>query len=172
MKTLSIRQPYATLVCAGVKRVENRSWTTDYRGRLLIHASGEPHAYPDLNCLPDITQKKAADYFDGIIDKSRETILKNYDNLLEKAYIFYGRNADDYTPPEEWLKDAIKKYGWFMPSQAIIGEATLSDIITNSKDDFAYHGEYHWIMSDPVLYDKPIKHVQGRLRLWNFEKTA
>ena len=37
MKCLSIRQPWACLVM-GPKDVENRSWKTDYRGPLLIHA--------------------------------------------------------------------------------------------------------------------------------------
>lgn len=39
MKTISVRQPYATLICSGVKPIENRSWNTDFRGRVLIHAS-------------------------------------------------------------------------------------------------------------------------------------
>lgn len=39
MKALTICQPYAHLiVVAKEKRVENRSWRTDYRGPLLIHA--------------------------------------------------------------------------------------------------------------------------------------
>lgn len=36
---LSIRQPFAYLVCEGIKNIENRSWFTDYRGGILIHAS-------------------------------------------------------------------------------------------------------------------------------------
>lgn len=39
MKVLSVRQPYASLIAAGVKRFESRTWSTDYRGPLLIHAS-------------------------------------------------------------------------------------------------------------------------------------
>jgi hypothetical protein len=38
-KVLSIRQPWATLIVAGIKPVENRSWPTRYRGPLYIHAS-------------------------------------------------------------------------------------------------------------------------------------
>jgi activating signal cointegrator 1 len=41
MKTLSIRQPWATLLCLGVKRYETRSWKTGYRGPLAIHAGKE-----------------------------------------------------------------------------------------------------------------------------------
>jgi hypothetical protein len=35
---LTIKQPYATLIARGLKNIENRSWTTTYRGPLLIHA--------------------------------------------------------------------------------------------------------------------------------------
>jgi hypothetical protein len=36
---LTVRQPWATAIFEAAKDVENRSWTTDYRGRLWIHAS-------------------------------------------------------------------------------------------------------------------------------------
>ncbi|HEY1020688.1 MAG TPA: ASCH domain-containing protein [Flavisolibacter sp.] len=39
MKTISLLQPWATLVIRGVKTIETRSWQTAYRGPLLIHAS-------------------------------------------------------------------------------------------------------------------------------------
>ena len=38
MKALSIRQPWAELIVAGLKDIENRTWPTDYRGPVLIHA--------------------------------------------------------------------------------------------------------------------------------------
>jgi hypothetical protein len=38
MKALTIRQPWASLIIAGIKDVENRTWSTDYRGELVIHA--------------------------------------------------------------------------------------------------------------------------------------
>lgn len=36
---LSIRQPWAWLVANGFKDIENRIWRTQFRGRVLIHAS-------------------------------------------------------------------------------------------------------------------------------------
>jgi hypothetical protein len=39
MKALSVKQPWASLICSGIKDVENRSWHTLYRGPLFIHAS-------------------------------------------------------------------------------------------------------------------------------------
>ena len=38
VKVLSVRTPWAWLIVNGFKDVENRSWTTSYRGSLLIHA--------------------------------------------------------------------------------------------------------------------------------------
>jgi hypothetical protein len=35
---LSVRQPYAWAIIAGIKDVENRSWPTKIRGRIFIHA--------------------------------------------------------------------------------------------------------------------------------------
>lgn len=39
MKALTLTQPWATLVATGDKRFETRSWSTDYRGPLAIHAA-------------------------------------------------------------------------------------------------------------------------------------
>ena len=39
MKALSIRQGWAWLCAQGLKDIENRSWSTNFRGRFLIHAS-------------------------------------------------------------------------------------------------------------------------------------
>ena len=38
IRVLSIRQPWAYLVASGIKKIENRTWTTRYRGPVLIHA--------------------------------------------------------------------------------------------------------------------------------------
>ncbi len=39
MKVLSLTEPFATLICEGKKLVETRSWKTNYRGPIYIHAS-------------------------------------------------------------------------------------------------------------------------------------
>jgi hypothetical protein len=35
---LSINQPWAHLIAAGLKPIENRNWNTEFRGEFLIHA--------------------------------------------------------------------------------------------------------------------------------------
>ena len=38
MKVLTVKQPYASLIAEGIKEYEFRTWKTNYRGLLLIHA--------------------------------------------------------------------------------------------------------------------------------------
>lgn len=38
MKVLTLKQPWATLVAEGIKKYEFRTWKTNYRGKVLIHA--------------------------------------------------------------------------------------------------------------------------------------
>jgi ASCH domain len=39
MMAISIRQPWASLILKAGKDIENRSWKTSFRGRVLIHAA-------------------------------------------------------------------------------------------------------------------------------------
>lgn len=49
MKAITLTQPWATLVAIGAKKIETRSWATDYRGPLAIHAAkGFPGWAKDL----------------------------------------------------------------------------------------------------------------------------
>ena len=41
MKVLTLKQPWATLVAEGIKKYEFRSWKTNYRGKILIHAGAK-----------------------------------------------------------------------------------------------------------------------------------
>jgi len=42
MKAISVKQPWAALIAVGWKWIETRTWSTDYRGPLLIVASKQP----------------------------------------------------------------------------------------------------------------------------------
>ena len=49
VKVLSVKNLYACLIIQGGKDVENRTWTTDYRGRIYIHVSGDTLPFPTLD---------------------------------------------------------------------------------------------------------------------------
>ena len=42
MKALSIQQPWASMIASGIKTIETRVWSTEYRGPLLICATKKP----------------------------------------------------------------------------------------------------------------------------------
>ena len=42
MKVLTVKQPWASLIVQGLKNIENRTWRTKFRGKILIHAAAKP----------------------------------------------------------------------------------------------------------------------------------
>lgn len=56
MTAVTICQPYPHLIMLGLKPIENRTWSTNYRGWLVIHAGrsrdwlgcGDETLYPDM----------------------------------------------------------------------------------------------------------------------------
>lgn len=46
LRALSVKQPWANLIASGEKTIETRTWTTDYRGPLLIVSSKSPPIQP------------------------------------------------------------------------------------------------------------------------------
>jgi len=78
MKALTISQPYASLIADGEKWVENRRWSTSYRGPLAIHAGkgtqyldrGELAAYP-TGCVVAVAQLAACVLLAGVQDRRR-----------------------------------------------------------------------------------------------------
>lgn len=140
MKTLSIKQPWASLIAHGIKDIENRNWRTNFRGRIFIHASAK-----DSGAL--------------------------YELLNEKQIDAMNNHWTDSPYPNR-------------PLSAIIGEVDIVDCIINhesiwadktiyDEDDFDKPDPkpiYNWVLSNPVLYDKPILNVKGKLSFWEFEK--
>jgi len=52
----------------------------------------------------------------------------------------------------------------------IIGSVEIIDCINNSESIWAEPGQWHWLLKNPVLFDKPILNVKGMLGLWNYEE--
>lgn len=61
-----MRQPFASLIVAGVKLYEGRSWQTSHRGPIAIHASG---AKPDKALLHERPIWKSLDDADLMFDE-------------------------------------------------------------------------------------------------------
>lgn len=68
MKTLSIKQPWAWLIVNGYKDIENRTWKTHVRGKILVHAgkSFNMDGYEDVkDYFPEIPIPEIKDFKRG-----------------------------------------------------------------------------------------------------------
>lgn len=61
MKAITILQPFPSLIALGKKQYETRSWSTNYRGEIAIHAGLRrdkkllTHSNPAFSLIPDGT---------------------------------------------------------------------------------------------------------------------
>ena len=98
---LSVKQPWAALIVAGVKRVEVRTWASRRRGRLLIHAGKVPDDRPEAwahVATPEL--RAAAELRGGIVGEAELVGCRCY----ETAEAFTADAADHLNAP-----------GWFAP---------------------------------------------------------
>lgn len=86
MKVLSIKQPYASLICSGIKKYEIRSWKTKYRCELYIHSS-----------LSKIRK-----------DSKKNDFLKYVDNIEYGYILFKCKLVDCIYIDEKFLKEMQK----------------------------------------------------------------
>ena len=118
IKALTLWQPWATLVAIGAKRIETRSWVTNYRGPLAIHAarttvghevcSREPfrstlEAYgywPPLNA-PHMSIVAVCELVDILPTEDVRGVIEN----RELAFGDYGNGR------YAWLLQAVKRIG-------------------------------------------------------------
>lgn len=109
MKALTVKEPWASLIINGYKKYEFRSWKTNYRGKLLIHAG--------LSLDRAVTDKFSdynLEYGQGeIIGEATLTdcILVNEKlnmELKEKDSLVYGHS--DHTGIYAWKLDNVIKY--------------------------------------------------------------
>lgn len=86
MKALTVLQPHASRIARGEKRVENRSWSTKYRGPLAIHA-GSGSTYLDKSELvrfPTGVVVAVAELVDCLSVESIQEMGSNKDTMLLK----------------------------------------------------------------------------------------
>jgi len=83
MKTISIQQPWASLICAGVKDVENRTWKPyGVPGRILIHASSRKVTKKFYDNIP-------LDWVIAIKNAITFGVIPDFDELETSAIIGY-----------------------------------------------------------------------------------
>ena len=123
MKVLSLTEPYATLIKNGIKTIETRSWRTNYRGKLYIHASSTkiPKEYRENHELMSLVDINNLNY--GHIICSCELVdcivmtdefINNVKNNMKNEYItgIYSKGRYAWILKNvEVLEDPIKAKG-------------------------------------------------------------
>lgn len=92
MKVITLKQPWATLVAEGIKKYEFRSWKTNYRGKILIHAGAgidkkEMEKFKSLNLEYPSKKIIAEVYLDDCLELDDEL----NDKIISEKNIAYGQ---------------------------------------------------------------------------------
>jgi len=120
MKALTLKEPWATLVVNGYKTYEFRSWKTNYRGKILIHAGMSKE-----NKVLPIFEKYNLDYSCGEIIGEAEIIDcilvdEEFSKKLNKINkdVYY---KDTYIGKYAWVLSNMKKYEKTIPIKGKLG---------------------------------------------------
>lgn len=134
MKAISIKQPFAWLIVNGIKDIENRTWKTDYRGPLLIHASKtwDQKGYDAIEGLlmtwgKDILPEKETSDYGYLIG-----MVNMVDCVKESpSEWFFGPYGFVFESPEAWERP--------MPYR---GKLSLFEVSDEDMGEFIYCKEY------------------------------
>lgn len=91
-KAISLKQPWANLVASGKKTIETRTWSTKYRGDLVICSSQNPkiEPYGKALCIVELYDIRPMTKKD-----ERKACIKIYPG----AYAWFLRNLRPINPP-------------------------------------------------------------------------
>jgi len=117
VKTLSIQQPWAALIAAGVKTIEVRTWRTEYRGPLLIHATKRS----SFRRSPDVDP---TDYADPELLGANGVVVA--EGRLVDCRVAQPQDAKSalWTPPPgsfAWMLEDVRRLTTFVPLRGRLG---------------------------------------------------
>ena len=147
MKVISLWQPWASLIATGAKKIETRSWSTNYRGPLAIHAAKTWNADCEFYMHTWHIQGGLAPLMGRPLDLTGSSYPDIKGEQLPKGLIIATCNLVNCIPTDEFTQKQIefeKNFGDFTP------------------------GRFGWILEDvkPLAEPIPAKGMQG---LWNYD---
>jgi len=134
MKALSIKQPWAWLICAGMPLTEKVDLG---KGMLTVKLSGKV-------VIKDI--------------ENRSWSIPSWFKLPQRIYVHAPKKRDEEAM--KWLFNkgfagmmVLALYTVGVPTGAIIGEVDIVDCVTASDSPW-FVGPYGFVLANPELYDK------------------
>lgn len=155
MKAITIWQPWASLLACGAKKFETRSWATDYRGPIAIHAA-KKDIYKTVSELPDFTTLAVLNdlyWFWNIQDGAQKKMAGMQGCVIATAELVgcYEVGENPFT-----LEPFVSNDN----ATAITGNELL---FGNWQP-----GRYAWEFANMQMLEEPIP-AKGRQRMWNWE---
>lgn len=142
MKAITVIQPWASLLVEGAKLFETRSWKTNYRGEILIHA-GKKDPLFGISVMGD----------------------EAWNNVCIALQIYGATNRFKRFPTGAIIGKATL-VNCIEVDQAFSDKIKSECHAEYSFGDFA-PGRYAWMMQNPIIFDKPIL-VSGKQGMWNY----
>lgn len=143
---LSVRQPWGWAIATGLKPVENRSWHTNYRGPVAIHASGTIDEYARMPTDQAIRRLRAV-RAEAILAQQLPASAK----YLRLSRILAVADLVDIHP----------KYHICNPR----------GVPSTVCSPWAVWGEQHWILENVRPLPEPVP-CKGRLGLWKLPEDV
>lgn len=134
MKTITIKQPWASLIVEGIKDIENRTWKTKFRGRVLIHSSAKLDGYSLTE--EQFTESGAKVLWDS--DDQTSMIIGSVeivDCVINHESIWAEKTAKNYYDETGEFYEVKPTYNWFLanpikfdkPIENVKGKLSLWD---------------------------------------------
>jgi activating signal cointegrator 1 len=168
MKALTLTQPWASLVAIGAKKIETRSWSTDYRGPLAIHAAkglgpvgGKTglraliESQPFNRALCDVGSNGMLDWWGkDVVDELPLGAIVAVCRLVSVIQI-----------------DRIE--GNWLHGAAMIDGSPVMTHLTSQERAFGDYApkRFAWLLTDLRPIDPPIP-AKGALSLWDWDEPA
>ncbi len=169
MKALSLWQPWASALVLGAKRIETRSWSTNYRGRFLIHAAKK--------ITDDLRTVNSSWTWKAILKPIGDEPLK----LLPLGHILGYADLIDCVPTANLkIGTVFTKYYWrdahgfLLNNRANKEPMDLDTWTENNVGDYAI-GRFAWFLDNIVEFENPIplNGMQGLFEVdWNRHEST
>ena len=148
MKALSIKQPCANQILYTGKDIENRSWRTDKRGFVAIHASSQ---------LSTNFGWREEDFSRWVPKSKNRTLLPDAISAIKTSFYV----------PKDYKKSVVLG--------AIVGVVEIVECVTEHPSPHFYMGfgerNYGFVLRNPIPLTNPVL-VKGGLNFWRVPADA
>lgn len=162
MKSISLWQPYASLIAWGDKQIETRSWPTSYRGPLLIHAAKRWTREEENFCLSD-THCFAAMQAHNIVGGTPSKGWTAFPRLPKGAIIAVADLTSVFQIEDDWWETD----GGYSLQVLENGRSVARRFVSNKEYAFGNYatGRFGWVLENIRALPEPVP-CRGVQQLW------